>query len=110
MAALEIVQFLDSVQALRDRRDMVLASAVAAGTITAIQAWPEYFGDDQGDPGAFPSTDADMSGFQLEETTPQSFEEDMDALLAASERITIRDQPAPEPPQLPGAAPDPEWP
>jgi hypothetical protein len=104
------VHFLDNVRELRDRRDMVLASAVAAGTITAIQAWPEYFGEDQGDPGAFPSTGADMSGFQLEEATPASFEDDMEALVAASERVTIRDQPAPEPPDFARPLPDAEWP
>jgi hypothetical protein len=71
---------------------MILAAAVSSGVVTAVQAWPEYFPEaDQGDKGAFPSTDADMSGFRLEEATPESFAADMAALVAASQTVVIRE-------------------
>lgn len=61
-----------------------------------MQAWPEFFPEpDQGDPGAFPATDADMSAFRLEEATPESFAADMAALVAASQRVVIREEPEP---------------
>lgn len=85
-----------------------MSSAVSAGIITPLQAWPDFFGEDEGTPGAFPSTDADMTGFVVEEATPASFEQDMDALIRASEQVTIREQPGPERPQF-SAYPDPEW-
>lgn len=107
-AGLEILHFLDGLLALRDRRDVVMSSAVAAGIITPLQAWPEYFGEDEGTPGAFPSTDADMTGFQVEEATPMSFADDIEAMVAASERITLREQPEPERPQF-SPLPDVEW-
>jgi hypothetical protein len=88
---------------------MVLASAVASGVITAVQAWPEYFDLPEGDTGAFPSKDADMSGFELERATPESVLADMAALVQASQQITIREEDPPPFPVFP-AEPDPEWP
>jgi hypothetical protein len=86
---------------------MVLSSAVASGIITAVQAWPEYF-EAPGASGAFPSRDADMSGFELEAATPESFAADMSALVRASQHVTIRED---EPPPFPVLGlPDPEWP
>lgn len=105
---MEILHFLDGLAALRDRRDLVMSSSVAAGIITPLQAWPEYFGEDEGTPGAFPSTDADMSGFVVEEATPASFADDIEALVAASEMVTLREQPEPERPRF-SEYPDPEW-
>lgn len=109
MAALEILYFLDNVKAARARRDMVLSAAVASGVVTPMQAWPEYFEDGEGDDGAFPSTGADMSGFQLEEASAQSFEADMAAMATASSRVTLREEPDPELPSFSGL-PDPAWP
>ena len=90
---------------------MVLAAAVSSGVVTAVQAWPEFFDvpGDQGDSGAFPSTDADLSDFEVEHATPESFAADMEALVRASQHITIREEAAPEPPSLPGGLPDTEW-
>lgn len=107
MAALEILHFLDNLTANRERRDMVLASAVASGVITAMQAWPEYFEglEDTGD-GSFPSTGSDMSAFQLEEASPESFAADLEAIVQASRQITVREDPAPEFPALGGQLPD----
>lgn len=109
MAALEVLHFLDGVAAGQRRRDMVLASAVSSGVITAVQAWPEYF-DVPGDSGDFPARDADMSEFELERATPESFAADMDALVRASQRITIREDEPPPFPVLGNILPDPEWP
>lgn len=88
---------------------MVLASAVSSGVVTAMQAWPEYFDIPAQDGSAFPSTDADMSGFELEEATPESFEADMEAMVRANEQITIREEDPPPYPFLPGGLPDAEW-
>jgi hypothetical protein len=107
--ALEILHFLDKVAEDRRRRDMVLEAAVSSGVISAVTAWPEFFDDAaRGDPGAFPSKDADMTEFELEEATPQSFIADMDALLAANRRITVReaDKPVFQPA---GYIPHTEW-
>lgn len=110
---MEILYFLDNVEERRRRRDMVLSAAVAAGAITAVQAWPEYFegiGTDEGDPGAFPSADADMSGFELEKATPESVMADLDALVSASRKVTIREE---DQDPFPGLGetgpPHPEW-
>jgi hypothetical protein len=106
MLGVEILHFLDGVAEDRRRRDMVLSASVAAGVVPVQVAWPEYFPDADG--GAFPSKDADMSGFQLEDATPQSFLADMDAILAANRRVTVRES---EPPafQPSGYAPHTEW-
>lgn len=94
--ALEILHFLDAVAEDRRRRDMVLKAAVSSGIITVVMAWPEFFDDAaRRDSGAFPSKDADMTEFELEEATPESFMSDMDALLAANRRITVREADAP---------------
>jgi hypothetical protein len=85
---------------------MVLASAVSSGVITAMQAWPEYF--DLPDDGGFPSVGADMTGFELEPATPESFAADMEALVRASQQISIREDDPPPFPQFPDL-PDPEW-
>lgn len=89
---------------------MVLSSAVASGVISAVQAWPEFFDvPDEGDPGAFPSTRADMSGFVLEQATPESFADDIERLVRASQQVTLREDSPPSLPQLPGVYPDTEW-
>lgn len=86
---------------------------MSSRVINAVQAWPEFFGvPDAGDNGAFPSKDADMTGFQLENATPESFAADMEALVAANERVVIREE---VPPPLPRVVeehqyvPHPEW-
>jgi hypothetical protein len=87
---------------------MILSSAVASGVITAVQAWPEYFGEDQGDESAFPSTDADMSGFRIEEATPASFAADIEAMVRASQQVSLPEEEPPPRPRLPDL-PDTEW-
>ena len=108
---MEILHFLDGITAGRNRRDMILSAAVASGAITAPQAWPEYFDGvaDEGTPGAFPSTDADMEAFELEEATPESFARDLEAMVAAQSQVTVREDPVPEFPGLPYGLPDTEW-
>lgn len=68
-------------------------------------AWPEFFGREAqpslGGPEvdaevaetAFPSTDSDMSDFQWERPTADSFRTDMDALLAANEHVSVGESP-----------------
>jgi hypothetical protein len=107
--ALEILHFLDGVAEDRRRRDMVLEAAVSSGVITAMTAWPEFFAQGgEGSPGAFPAVDADMTEFELEEATPESFAADLDAILAANKRVTVRES---EPPvfQPTGYVPHTEW-
>lgn len=88
----------------------MLSSAVASGIITAVQAFPDLFdAPDSGDPGAFPSRDADMSGFELERATPDSVEDDIEAMVRASQRVSIREEELPPLPQFPGMLPDTEW-
>jgi hypothetical protein len=85
---------------------VILASAVSARVITAVQAWPEFFGSGPGDPPGEPGA----GGFTLEKATPQSFAADMAALVQSSSRVTLR-EPAPGAEQDPGHAyvPDTEW-
>jgi hypothetical protein len=106
--ALEILHFLDGVAESRRRRDMALSAAVFSGAITAAAAWPDFFAGDGGDSGAFPSRDADMTEFELEEATPESFAADLDAILAANRRVTVREAEAPVF-RPPGYIPHPEW-
>lgn len=94
--ALEILHFLDGVAEDKRRRDMVLSAAVSSGVVSAVVAWPEFFAEGgDGTPGAFPSTDSDMTEFELEEATPESFAADLDAILAANQRVTVREADAP---------------
>lgn len=109
MAGLEILYFLDGQRQRARHRDAARAAAVAAGWQTPADAWPEYFTvEDEGDP-AFPSADADMSGFRLEEATASSFEADMAAMAAAHSRVSIREEPDPEPPPGGWDLPDVNW-
>lgn len=92
---------------------MVLSAAVTAGIITPPKAWPDMFEglQDDGSPDAFPSTDADMSDFRLEEASPESFLHDMDLLeqIAASQQLVIREEDPPPFPRLEQDLPHPEW-
>jgi hypothetical protein len=93
---------------------MILSSAVSSGIITAVQAWPDFFGADPGDPDIFPGQGTDTSGFTLERATPESFAADMAALVQSSSTVTLREpspqQASPVPPDPVHAyVPDPEW-
>jgi hypothetical protein len=83
--------------------------------LSAVQAWPEFFGvPDAGDGGAFPTKDADLTGFKLEEATPESFAADIAALAAANSRVVIREEAPPPLPRVVEEAehqyvPHPEW-
>lgn len=72
--------------------------------ITAVQAWPSFFGE--------PQDDGRQPGFALERATPESFAADMAALVQSSSRVTLREpqgtavaQAAPEHAYVPDA----EW-
>jgi hypothetical protein len=86
----------------------MLASAVAAGAVSALQAWPELFpaGDGEED---FSAGGPD-GGLRLEQATPESFAADMAALVESSRRVTVREPGRPPGPD-PGHqyVPDPEW-
>lgn len=88
--------------------EAVKQALVARGMITPRQAWPEFFPADEGDAGAFPSADADTSGFVLEEATPESFAADMAALVELNRQVVIR-EPALLPGGEPAYMPDIEW-
>jgi hypothetical protein len=66
---------------------------VSCGLISAVQAWPAFFGFDPDDPSLFPRAGSDMSGFTLEHATPQSFADDMAALVSSSSRVVLREPP-----------------
>lgn len=75
------------------------------GVITAVQAWPSFFGEPE-------DGDGRDDGFTLERATPESFAADMAALVQGSSRVTLREPPeramaqaAPEHSYVP----DPEW-
>jgi hypothetical protein len=94
----------------------VLASLVSSGAASPVQAWPEFFsGPDQGDETAFPSTGSDMTGFRLEEATPESYAADMAALVEASKTVVIREEAPPIMPRVTAPesghqyVPHPEW-
>lgn len=92
------------------RRDMILASAVSAGIVTPPKAWPEFFeAPADGTPDAFPSTNADMEDFELEQATPESFMHDLELLeaLQANQHIALREEAPPPFPRF--GLPDPEW-
>lgn len=91
---------------------MILASAVSSGVVTAVQAWPGFFGVDPGDPDAFPATGSGTAGLSLERATPESFAADMAALVRSSERVVLREEaPRPVPDREPQHSyfPDTEW-
>jgi hypothetical protein len=82
--------------------------AVAAGKLNPLTTWPEYFAD----PATFvPSTDADLSGFAWEPPTPESYEKDLAAVMAASEQVSLREGPDPamKPPRGPMTSPEFDW-
>lgn len=96
MAALDILYFLDGIAEGRARVDMVKQAMVFSGMATPMQAWPDFFPEDEGDSTAFPSTGSDMSAFTLENATPQSFADDMAALVEASRQVVLREPVLPE--------------
>jgi len=82
---------------------------VAARRLLPEIAWPEFFASQ--DDNAVPAADADMSGFEWEHPTPESFEKDLAAVMASSEHVGLREppdmpQPSERPPLLPA---DLEW-
>jgi hypothetical protein len=109
-SCLEVLYFLDGLAGRRAREDMILSSAVSSGIITAVQAWPDFFGVD---PAEFSSASSDNSGLELERATPESFAADMAALVRSSARVTLREPPEQHSPVPPGPqhsyVPDTEW-
>jgi len=106
VAAVEILYFTDGQKAQAERIERAKAAAVAGGYLAPAKAWPEFFGTP--DTGAFPSSGADMTDFEWETPTPQSFEADLDAVLAASERVVLSEPSHPDspPPATPLPSPD----
>lgn len=109
MAALDVLYFLDGQGALRSRRDQARAAAVSAGYLHPAEAFPEHFSDGDAGEAAFPAADADMTGFRLEDATPDSFERDLEMMAAAASRVSVREEPDPVMPDLSRGLPDPEW-
>ena len=99
--------------------DRVKVAAVGAGQMNLKGAWPEYFGREPqpgGEPVmegtedgeiAFPSADADMSGFEWEDVTPESYTSDMDRLLELNQHVSVREDQ--EGPAAPLPVQDTEW-
>jgi hypothetical protein len=93
---------------------MILSSAVSSGIVAAVQAWPDFFGEDPGGQDASPGDAGGVGGLELGRATPESFAADMASLVNSSSLVTLR-EPAPEQPvavpQDPQHAyvPDTEW-
>lgn len=63
---------------------------MAAGKLDPVKVWPEYFAN----PNSFtPSTDSDLSEFTWEPPTPESYEQDLQAVMAASGQVTLKESP-----------------
>ena len=89
---MDLLVWLDEQQEKRARRDRAFAAAVSGGAISPAVAWPEYFVQAPGeDKGAFPATGSDMSEFELEPATPESFAADIEAIMAANLLVTLRE-------------------
>lgn len=83
-------------------------AAVAVGKLDPLDAWPEFFRSAD-EMSAFPSADADMSEFQWEEgVTEQSYQHDLESMLASSEYIAVREEADPVAPARPSSS-DLEW-
>jgi hypothetical protein len=82
---------------------------VAIGRLDPAAAWPEFFASP--DDSAVPAADADMTGFEWEHPTPESFENDLAAVMAASEHVSMRESPDPPQPseRPPLTSADLEW-
>jgi len=104
VAALDVLYFLDGRAERQRREDVILSSAVSHGVITAVQAWPSFFGGPDG------AGDLE-TGLELEKATPESFAADMAALVASSSQVTLREPQQGTPAPVPEHAyvPDPEW-
>lgn len=77
---------------------------MAAGKVSPVEMWPEFFTDNRSP--VVPISGADMSEFKWEPATPDSFERDMAAVMAANESVSFREpSPAPAPPVRPLADP-----
>lgn len=79
---------------------------VASNSLEPAVAWPDYVVTPEA--LAFPSKEAEMDGFHWEEATPESFQADLDAMLASSEHISTREPPDP-PTAPPAPLPDLEY-
>lgn len=104
--------YLDRQKARRerqeDRLDAIRTALVSSRQLDLKAAWPEFFGpaipdtadEDEDETGvapetaetAFPATDADMSEFQWERPTPESYQNDMDALMTLNQHISVPEE------------------
>ena len=81
---------------------------MAAGAVRPEAAWPQWFTSP--DDMAFPQKGADMSEFSWEHPTPESYQADLDAMLAGGQSVSVREPPAPDPaPPPPLASSSLEW-
>ena len=100
--------YFEDGQRRRDQREhQALCAMVASGKVDPRKAFPEFFApDDMGE--AFPSPDADMSGFTWEKPTPDSVARDIEAMMHGA-RVTVLDHdvmaPPSEPPRIASAPP-----
>lgn len=62
---------------------------MAGGFALPQEIWPEFFRS--ADDMAFPSTDADMSDFEWEEPTPESYQDDLERMLGENKKIVLRE-------------------
>ena len=79
---------------------------VAAGKMDAAKAWPELAGDMN---QSVPERGADLTQFEWEEATEESYASDIAAIdaLTAEKHITVPEPPAERPARV--SVPDLEW-
>lgn len=80
-------------KAARREQENARLAAVLLGEVKLLDAWPDYFRPPEEQ--SFPAVGADMTEFEWEEATPESYQSDLDALLAASEHISVPEEPDP---------------
>jgi hypothetical protein len=107
--AVEVLIFFDGQREQSRRMDLARAATVAARRMEPETAWPEFFKDQNAN--AVPAAGADMSQFEWEHPTPESFQGDLDKVMAASASVKLRDGPDPviPSPSPPQTAADLEW-
>jgi hypothetical protein len=89
------LEFEEGLQREYERRQQAIRAAVAAGSIEARTAWPEFFAPPAGtEQVAFPSNSADMSQFNWEKPSEERAKQELDMLMHGA-RVTVSDLPDP---------------
>ena len=79
---LSVLVFRENSRRQEARVQQALSAAVAAGRVDPASAWPDLFGRPApGDDEAFPTKDADMSGFEWEDPGPERAAAELEEMM-----------------------------